>query len=195
MIDLVIKRMPRSFPFHAFNASVALTIVFLLARRSCRILPTAAKASPIDGRAGACSEHQEDRENADGKSAHAGDPFLAGSEERVVSADLQANLKAIASKSGVRFLGIRGLPAVRSQQLRMVVVSLDIEGLLRSVESVIRSIEGQTPYLFVTSAVLRRATDAEEVIRELKVQGAIRIEDKRCNAPSDASHSAEQDGE
>jgi hypothetical protein len=79
----------------------------------------------------------------------------------------------------------------------MVAVALDIEGPVHSVENVIRSIERQTPYLFVTSAVLRRETDAEEMIRaELKVQGAIRDTGAGgAMPPSDASHSAEQDGE
>jgi general secretion pathway protein M len=198
MIDLVIKRMPRSFPFHAFNACVALTIVFFI---GAPILSHFADRSESISESMADLAHVQSIKRTEKtlmESALSGDPFLAGSEERVVSADLQANLKAVASNSGVKFLGIRGLPVVRLQQLRMVAVALDIEGSVHSVENVIRSIERQTPYLFVTSAVLRRGTDAEEVIRaELKVQGAIRDPGAGSGMPpSDAqSHSAEHNGE
>jgi hypothetical protein len=199
MIDRVIKRMPRSIPFHAFNAGVALMIVFLI---GAPILSHFADRSESISESMAELAHVQSIKRAEKtlmeKSAHSGDPFLAGSEERVVSADLQANLKASASNSGVKFLGIRALPVVRSQQLRMVAVALDIEGPVHSVENVIRSIERHTPYLFVTSAVLRRGTDAEEMIRaELKVQGAIRdTGGGRGMPPSDAqSHPAERDGE
>src|SRR5258707_5075657 len=193
MIDLVIKRLPGSFPFHAFNACVALTIVFFIgapilshfADRSESISESMAELARVQS-------IKRTEKTLMEKSAHSGDPFLAGSEERLVSADLQANLKAIASNSGVKFLGIRGLPVVRLQQLRMVAVALDIEGPVHSVENVIRSIERQTPYLFVTSAVLRRETDAEEMIRaELKVQSAIRDTGAgSAMPPSHASHSA-----
>jgi hypothetical protein len=197
MIDLVIKRMPRSFPFHAFNACMTLVIVlFVVAPVLSHFADRSESISESIAQLAHVQAIKRTERTLMEKSAHSGDPFLPGSEDRVVSADLQAGLKAIASKAGVRFLGIRGLPAVRSQQLRMVAVVLDIEGPLGSVENVIRSIEGQTPYLFVTSAVLRRAADAEEVIRaELKVQGAIRDTGTRgAMSPSDAN-SAEHDRE
>jgi hypothetical protein len=199
MIDLVIKRLPRSFVFHAFNACVALVIVFFIA---APILSHFAERSESISESVAQLAHvqviQRTAKTLMEKAALSGDPFLPGSEERVVSADLQAKLKAIASNAGVKFLGIRGLPAGRFQQLRMVAASLDIEGPLPGVENVIRSIEAETPYLFVTSAVLRRATDAEEVIRaELKVQGAIRDTGSRgAMLPTRApSNLAEHDGE
>jgi hypothetical protein len=199
MIELAFKRLPRSFGFHAFNAGVALVIVFFVAapilshftERSEGISEFMVQLAHVQVIQRTASTLME-------KAAHSGDPFLPGNEERVVSADLQANLKAIASNAGVKFLGIRGLPVGRLQQLRMVAASLDIEGPLPGVENVIRAIEGQTPYLFVTSAILRRATDAEEVIRaELKVQGAIRDTGSRgAMVPSRApSNLVEHDGE
>ena len=60
-----------------------------------------------------------------------GDPFLPGSEERIVSADLQASLKSMAANAGVNLLGIRGVPGSRSQQLHMVAVSVELEGRCR----------------------------------------------------------------
>jgi general secretion pathway protein M len=110
------------------------------------------------------------------KTSQAGDPFLPGSEERVVSADLQASLKAMATTAGLRILGIRGIQAGRSQQLRMVAASMELEGRLAAVQDVILAIEIQMPFLFVTAASLRSVADGDDgIIRaELKVQGAIR---------------------
>ena len=198
MIDLVVQRMPRSFAFYAFNTCMAIVIVFFVA---APILSHFAERSEGISESMAQLSHVQLIKRTEitlmEEAAHSGDPFLPGPEERVVSADLQANLKAIASNSGAKFLGIRGLPAARLQQLRMVAVSLDIEGPVRSVENVIRNIEGQTPYLFVTSAILSRSVDAEEVIRaELKVQGAIRDTGSRdAMSPSHApSNLTEHDG-
>ena len=199
MIELVIKRMPRSFAFHAFNACMALVIVLFVAEP---ILSHFAERSETISESMEQLAHVQSIKRTEKtlmeKAAHSSDPFLPGREERVVSADLQSNLKEIVSKAGVKFLGIRGLAAARFQQLHMVAVNLEIEGSLQSVENVIRGIEGQTPYLFVTSAVLRRSVVAEEVIRaELKVQGAIRDTGPRdAMSPSRApSNLTEQDGE
>jgi hypothetical protein len=110
------------------------------------------------------------------KSPQGGDPFLPGSEERLVSADMQANLKTIATAAGVNLLGIRGLPGIRSPQIRMVAVSVEMEGSLQAVRDVIAAIENQTPFLFVAGAFFRSVTDGEDgpIRAELKVQGAIR---------------------
>jgi general secretion pathway protein M len=106
----------------------------------------------------------------------AGEPFLPGSEERIVSADLQANLMSAATTAGVRLLGVRGLQGRRSQQLRMVVVSAELEGSLSAVRDVILTLENQTPYLFVTEASFRSLADGDggPIRAELKVQGAMR---------------------
>jgi general secretion pathway protein M len=106
----------------------------------------------------------------------AGDPFLPGNEERIVSADLQANLKTIGTTAGVRLLGIRSLEGKRPQQLHMVAVGIEFEGHISTVRDVIQRIENQTPMLFVTEASLRSATDGDDgIIRaELRVEGAVR---------------------
>src|SRR3977135_3541804 len=98
MIDLMIKRMPRSFPFHAFNACVALTIVFFI---GAPILSHFADRSESISESMAELAHLQSIKRTEKtlmeKSAHSGDPFLAGREERVGSVDLQANLKTIAA--------------------------------------------------------------------------------------------------
>jgi general secretion pathway protein M len=108
-------------------------------------------------------------------SAPLGDPFLPDGEERIVSADLQANLKAIAEAGGVRFLGIRGLKS-NALPPRMIAVSLEMEGSLQAVRDVVRMIEGQMPLLFITSALLRSTPDADSgpIHAELTVLGAMR---------------------
>jgi hypothetical protein len=71
----------------------------------------------------------------------------------------------------VRFLGIHGLEGTRSQQLRMVAATLELEGPLPSIRNVILAIENQLPLLFVTAASLRSLEGDEGLIRaELKVQ-------------------------
>jgi hypothetical protein len=60
--------------------------------------------------------------------------------------------------------------------LHSVAVGVDLEGSLPSIRNVLLAIENQTPFLFVTAASLRSATDGDDgLIRaELKVQGAMR---------------------
>jgi general secretion pathway protein M len=176
MINLVTTRMPRGALFLAFNAFALLFLVLFVVAPV--VTHFAAKSEDISENAAQLSRLETLTRNGKAlmmKAPQAGDPFLPGSEERVVSADLQANLRAIATTAGVRFLGIRGLQGGRSQQLRMVVVSEELEGPLPAIRDVILAIENQKPFLFVTAASLR-ATDGDGgLIRaELKVQGAMR---------------------
>jgi general secretion pathway protein M len=103
------------------------------------------------------------------------DPFLPGTEERLISADLQANLKTIATAAGARFLGVHGLQITQPQPLHPVAVSLELEGSLQSIRDVVQTIETQTPLLFITSAELRHASDSDETIiqAEFRVQGSM----------------------
>jgi hypothetical protein len=109
-------------------------------------------------------------------SPQAGEPFLSGSEERIVSADLQATLISAATTAGVRLLGVRGLEGRRSRQLHMVVVGAEVEGSLSAVRDLVLALENQTPYLFVTEASFRSLADGDggPIRAELKVQGAMR---------------------
>ena len=177
MINAVSERLPRGALFIAFNAFVVLFLVLFV------IAPVldhfSSRSEEIFENASQLSRFQALARNAKAlmkKAPQAGDPFLVGTEERVVSADLQASLKAMAAASGVRLLGIRGLPGNRYQQLRMVAANVELEGSLPSVRNLFLAIENQMPFLFVTEASLRSAVDGEEgVIRaEIKVLGAMR---------------------
>jgi general secretion pathway protein M len=175
VIDLVSRTMPRGALFLAFNTFAVLFLALFV------FVPVlthfVSRSEEISENAAQLSHFQNIVRNAKTLSKmQAGDPFLPGNEDRVVSADLQANLKAIATNAGVRILGIRGLQAPRSQQLRMVAASVELEGSLAAVREVILALENQMPFLFLTAASLRSAADGDEgLIRaELKVQGAMR---------------------
>jgi general secretion pathway protein M len=177
MIVAIPKRIPRGTPFLAFNILVMLFIVIFLltpmlghfASRSEEISESAAQLAHFRKLARSASVPTN-------RSSSAEDPFLPGAEERVVSADLQAGLKGIAANAGVTLLGIRGLQGSRYQQLRMVAVSMELEGNLAAVRDMIAAIENQTPFLFVTSASFRSVSEGEDgpIRAELKVQGAMR---------------------
>jgi general secretion pathway protein M len=101
------------------------------------------------------------------------DPFLPGTEDRLVSAELQASLKTITAAAGARFLGVHGLQATQPQPLQVVAVSLELEGSLQSIRDVVQAIETQTPFLFITSAELHHGSDSDETIIQavFRVQG------------------------
>jgi general secretion pathway protein M len=176
MINALSKTRSRSLFFLSFNGLVlAVLVLFLIvplwshfSDRSEEISQTAAQLSHfqsiIKGSRALLA-----------KTAPSGDPFLPGGDERIVSADLQANLKAIADAAGVRFLGIRGLQGDNSQPLRMISVNLELEGSLQAVRDVVRKIEDQTPLLVITAAILHGVPDGDAgLIRaDLTVQGAM----------------------
>jgi hypothetical protein len=177
MIDSISRKLPRGALFLAFNVFAVLFIVmFLLAPVLAHF---AGRSEDIAENAAQLAHFQNiirSAKTVTNKSAGGADPFLPGSEERVVSADLQASLKAIATNAGVNLLGVRGLQGSQSQQLRMVAVSVELEGSLSAVRDMILAIENQTPFLFVTAASLRSVTDGDQgpIRAELKVQGAMR---------------------
>ena len=200
MINALNKTFSKRFLFLSFNGFALLfLLLFVIAPvwsrfsdKSQEISRTAARLSHFQSIAQGSSALMA-------KTAPSGDPFLPGGEERVVSADLQANLKAIADATGVRFLGIRGLQSSNAQPLRMIAVNLELEGSLQAVREVIRAIEDQTPFLFITSAVLRSTPDEDSgLIRaELTVQGGIRgngASSRGANTPTDVSQSGSTTG-
>jgi general secretion pathway protein M len=177
MIDPRVWRIPRGSPFWAFNAVALMFLsLFVIAPLLSHF---STRSEEISESASQLLHFQAITSNAKmlmARPAQSGDPFLPGSEERVVSADLQASLKAIVTDAGVRFLGVRGLQGSRLQQLQMVAVSLELEGSLPAIRDAVRAIESHMPLLFVTSAVFRSVADADpSTLRaELKVQGAMR---------------------
>lgn len=102
-------------------------------------------------------------------------PFMVGDEERVISADLQARLQAMATAKGAHVLGLRGLQSGRVAQSRTVAVGLQFEGSLGIVRDVIAEIEDQSPFLFITDASLRPASDGDGTMlrAEFKVEGVM----------------------
>lgn len=170
-------KMPRGTLFLAFNmAAVLFAVVFVVTPILSHF---AGRSQDIADNAEQLAHFQSviaEAKTSAGKIQRTGDPFLPGNEERVVSADLQANLKSMAANAGVNLLGIRGLPGTRSQSLRFVVVSVELEGSLKAIRDIISAIENQTPLLFVSAASLRSVTDGEDGLlrAELKVQGAMR---------------------
>lgn len=170
-------KLARGTPFLAFNAAALLFVLIFL------VVPIlghfAARGEEISDNAVQLA-HFQDVTRAAKKSAgsvgRSGDPFLAGKEERVASADLQASLKTMAANVGVNLLAIRGLPGGRSQPLHMIAVNVELEGPLRAIRDMILTIENQTPLLFISTASFRSLADGEDgpIRAELRVQGAIR---------------------
>jgi general secretion pathway protein M len=189
MMELA-KAIPRRTLFLAFNAAVAIFFAFFVAAPILSHFTS--RAEDIAESAAQLSHFQSIATNAKNltrASAPAGDPFLPGIEERVVSADLQASLKGIVATADVRFLGIRALPPLRSQQLHLVAVSMELEGPLVAIRGVILAIENQMPFLFVSAVSLRSASDGEDgLIRaELKVEGAIQDKGPPFSAADEVS--------
>lgn len=170
-------KMPRGTLFVVFNAAAVLfAVMFLVAPILGHF---ASRGEDISENAEQLAHFQNvvrESKVASSGVRRAGDPFLPGSEERVVSADLQASLKSIAANAGVNLLGIRGLQSSRSQLLRMIAVNVEMEGSLKAVRDMILAIENQTPLLFVSAVSLRSVTDGEDgpIRAELKIQGAMR---------------------
>ena len=176
MMDLVSKKMPRGALFIGFNASALVFLVlFVLGPLFSHFADRSEDISENVAQLAHFQSIVRSSNSLTRKSSQAGDPFLPGMEERIVSADLQANLKAIGTTAGVRFLSIRGLQSSSSQQLHMVAVSMQLEGSLSTVRDVVLAIENQMPMLFVTMASIRSASDGDDsLVRvELTVQGAM----------------------
>ena len=170
-------KLARGTPFLAFNAAAILfVVIFLFAPILTHF---ADRGEEISDNAAQLAHFQNVTRTAKksaGSVGRSGDPFLAGSEERVASADLQASLKSMAANAGVNLLAIRGLPSGRSQPLQMIAVSVELEGPLKAIRDMIFTIENQTPLLFVPSASFRSLAEGEDgpIRAEFKVQGAIR---------------------
>ena len=177
MINALSNKLSRRFLFLSLNGFVlAFILLFVIVPVWSRFSD---RSQEISQNAALLSHFQSVIRNSralTARTAPSGDPFLPGAEERIVSADLQANLKAIADAGGVRFLGIRGLKSRNSLPLRMIAVNLEMEGSLQAVRDVVRTIEAQTPLLFITSALLRGAPDEDTglIHAELTVQGGMR---------------------
>ncbi|WP_339037492.1 type II secretion system protein GspM [Bradyrhizobium symbiodeficiens] len=104
------------------------------------------------------------------------DPYLSGVEERIASADLQANLQALAGAKGLAVQAVRGLPGRQGGHWRAVSVGLEAEGGAIAVRDLVAAIETQTPFLFITDLSLRTLSDGDDsrMRLSLTVEGALR---------------------
>lgn len=111
-----------------------------------------------------------------------GGEFLVGSNENVVSADLQTKLKAMAEAGGAKLRAVQALPAKTVDQIRYSGSRIEIFGSLQSIVKAVHAIESAKPYLFVTGAVLksppppRQGVSEEPVVQaQLDILGAMQV--------------------
>ncbi len=110
--------------------------------------------------------------------------FLAGANEGVANAALQARLKTMTEASGARVRSVQGLPAKSNGQIRYIGARIDLYGALGAVHKAIYAVESGKPYLFVSGASIRlspsisaQAAMTEPVVdAQLDVFGAAQME-------------------
>jgi len=113
-----------------------------------------------------------------------GGEFLAGSNENVISADLQTRLKAMTEAAGARSRAVQALPLKTSDQIRYSGSRIEIFGPLPSIHRAIYSIESAKPYLFISGATIKvlpaasgQGTPGEPIIQaQLDIFGAIQVD-------------------
>lgn len=167
----------RRLIFLGVNAVIALAVGFAIlepiashfAERNDEIMDSAAQLAQIR------RVTQEAAKLAKTSTSDA-DPYLPGAEERVASADLQANLQALAGAKGLSVQAIRGLPGRQAGQWRAVPVGLEVEGAAAAVRDLVAAIETQTPFLFITDLSLRALSDGDDsrMRASLTIEGALR---------------------
>lgn len=167
----------RRLIFFGINAAIALAVCLAIvgplyshfAERNDEMLDSAAQLAQI--------RHIAEEAAKLAKSSTSDvDPYLPGTEERVASADLQANLQALAGAKGLAVQAVRGLPGRQGGQWRAVPVGLEVEGSAAAVRDMVAAIETQTPFLFITDLSLRTLADGDDsrMRASLTVEGALR---------------------
>jgi hypothetical protein len=81
--------------------------------------------------------------------------FLAGPNENVISAELQARLKALAESAGAKSRAVQALPVRTIDQIRYSGSRIEIFGSLQSIQRTVHAIESAKPYLFTSAAVIK----------------------------------------
>jgi general secretion pathway protein M len=113
-----------------------------------------------------------------------GAEFLAGTNENVISADLQTRLKAIVETAGARSRAVQALPLKIADQIRYSGSRIEIVGPLQSIHRAVYAIESAKPYLFITGGTMKvmpsmnsQGISEEPVIQaQLDIFGAIQVE-------------------
>ena len=177
-MSLRAARLPRWATFLGANAlaglALAVLVVMPLAQRFTE--RRAAMAEDL-GEVGRLDDQRGRMRVLSARLVGPGSPVLPTTDERLGSADLQALLQEAARSAAATFLGVRGLPATRRPDLKLVAARLDLEGPPAAVAATLRAIEDHVPLLRVTNAVLRGATgDAASggpLRAELQVEAAL----------------------
>ncbi|HEY8162007.1 MAG: type II secretion system protein GspM [Methylocystis sp.] len=81
-----------------------------------------------------------------------------GDSDGVISANLQARLKAIAEGAQVTVRSIQVLPEKSFQGVTLVGARLDVSGIYENIHALARALEGEPPLLIITAATLRGQT-------------------------------------
>lgn len=81
--------------------------------------------------------------------------LIDGESEGIVSANLQARLKALAEEAKVTVRSIQVLPARPFQGVTLVGARLDVSGAFEAVHALARALEGEPPLLVITTASIR----------------------------------------
>jgi len=110
--------------------------------------------------------------------------FLAGANEGVANAALQARLKTMTEAAGARVRSIQGLQPRNNGEIKYIGARIDLYGALGAVHKAIYAVESGKPYLFVSTASIRlspsvgaQAAKTEPVIdAQLDVFGAVQME-------------------
>jgi hypothetical protein len=82
--------------------------------------------------------------------------FLAGDNDGLVAANLQARLKAAADEAKVNVRSLQMLPSKTLDSATLTGARLDVTGPLPAIHALARALEGPIPLLLVTDASLRR---------------------------------------
>jgi hypothetical protein len=82
--------------------------------------------------------------------------FLAGDNDGLVAANLQARLKAAADEAKVNVRSLQMLPSKTMDGATLTGARLDVTGPLPAIHALARALEGPIPLLLVTDASLRR---------------------------------------
>ena len=92
--------------------------------------------------------------------------FIAGDNDGIVAANLQARLKSSADGSGVTVRSLQMLPSKEAQGVALVGARLDVSGPLPAVHALARSFESGAPLLLIMEADLRNQSPIWSVAQD-----------------------------
>lgn len=96
--------------------------------------------------------------------------FIAGANEGVVNATLQARLKALAEAAGAEVRSLRALPNRSSSGANFVGARVELAGDIKAIHSTIARIESGSPQLYAPNAIVRLAIGPPAPGQEPKIE-------------------------